>query len=141
MAVDLETTFCGGDAWLNKKILLAGGNNLEGSYYFSSGDIYSNTPEAKHFVELYDMSNDPNAEPASVHAYDAMIVLTEALKRGGRSAKEIRDIIYTLVDFPLVSGRVTFNLGTGLKKSLYLNRIVRKGDDFETEVIAEIPAG
>lgn len=136
LAVNYDPIFCGGDAWIHQKLMLAAGNNLGDSYYTGVGDIYADTPEARRFVRLYDMSNDPHTEPASVNGYDACAIMAEALKNG-RSAEAIRAGLFKLDNFPLVGGAATIDGETGTRRTVYIHKIVRQGDDFITRIVAQ----
>lgn len=135
---DWRPIFCGGDAWLNIELLYTAGDRLDDSYYVGGADIYSGSPEAKRFVELMDSSEDPHLQTYSSNGYDAIAVAAEALKSGNRSALAIRERLYTLKDFPLVSGKLTFDPRRGTIKTLYIYRIGKMAEGFFSEVVAEV---
>lgn len=129
--------FCGGDTWLHENILLSGGNNVEGAVFVSGINYDSGTAAMRRFLKLYDESNDPDAQPASVLGYDAASLVLEAL-RSGDDAETIRDALYRLKDFQLATGVITIDPERGSEKTAYINRIVKKGDKFAAETVAEV---
>ncbi len=137
-SVDLYPVFCGGESWINKKVILQAGNNVVGSYFIGSADLYDPSPAAKRFASLFDMSNDPYAELGSVDAFDAMTLIEEACRKGARSAEEIRDSLYALGRFPVAAGNICFDREIGTRKTMYIRKIERKGDDFVSTVVAKV---
>ncbi|MCC8164836.1 MAG: ABC transporter substrate-binding protein [Planctomycetes bacterium] len=129
-----QPVFCGGDSWLNPQVLQEAG--LDDSYYIGSADLYANNAEARRFIQLLDRSDDPNLQTFSVFGYDAMMVVAWALRDGARTSAAIRDYLYALEDFPMVSGTISCSRESGLEKTLYIYRISRVGDDFYSELVA-----
>ncbi|MCD7896673.1 MAG: ABC transporter substrate-binding protein [Planctomycetaceae bacterium] len=127
-----QPVFCGGDSWLNPQVLQEAGD----SYYIGSADLYANNAEARRFVQLLDRSDDPNLQTFSIFGYDSMMVVARALQDGARTSAAIRDYLYNLRDFPMVSGTISCTRESGLEKTLYIYRISRVGDDFYSELVA-----
>lgn len=130
--------FCGGDSWLNTQVVFEAGERLDDSYYVGGAEIYLNAAEAKRFVELMDKSDDANLETYSVNGYDVMTIIAEALKSGNRSALAVRERLYNLKNFPLVSGKLMFDRDQDTGKTLYIYRIAGMKDGFYSEVVAEV---
>lgn len=135
---DWNPIFVGPDAWLNTQVIYAAGDRLEDSYYVGWAEVYSNTPEAKRFVGLMEASKNPDLDTYSVNGYDAMQVVAAALRAGARAAWQIRDRLFTLKDYPLAAGRLTFDRASGTGKTLYIYRIGKSRAGFYSEVVAEV---
>lgn len=133
----LSVPFCGGDTWLHETILESAGNKVKDAVFVSGIDYESGTPEMKHFLDLYDHSYDPDAQPASVLGYDCVSLVLEALKKGG-DAESIRDALYAIRDFPLATGVITIHPERGSEKSAYIRRIVEKDNAFVSETVAVV---
>ncbi len=131
-----QPIFCGGDSWLNPQVLQEAGAGLDDSYYIGSADLYANNAEARRFIQLLDRSEDPDLQTFSVFGYDSMMVVARALRDGARTSEAIRDYLYDLRDFPMVSGTISCTRESGLEKTLYIYRISRVGDDFYSELVA-----
>lgn len=136
--LDWRTIFCGGDSWLNMEIIYKAGERLHDSYYVGGAEIYSSAPEAKRFVELMDQSTDKDLETYSVNGYDVMTLLTDAFKSGARTARQIRARLQGLRNFPLVAGKLSFDVDQNTGKTLYIYRIGQMTDGFYSEVVAEV---
>lgn len=131
----LDTVFCGGDAWLNQRVMFEAGEKLDDSYYIGGAEVYSSTPQARQFVQLLEQSSNPLAEPSSVNGYDCMLLLAEAIRAGARAAPQIRDRLYRLRGFPLAAGNISFDETAGTGKTLYVYRIAKMDGGFYGEVV------
>lgn len=129
--------FCGGDTWQHENVLLSSGNNLEGAYFISGVNFNSGTPAMRHFLNLYDHSHDPDAQPMSVLGYDALSLLIEALGNG-RDSEAIREGLYKIKDFELATGTITIDRQRGSEKTAFIHRIDRENGAFVAKVIDEI---
>lgn len=133
----LPLRFCGGDTWQHENILLSGGNNLENAYFVGSIDYNSGTPEMRHFIYLYDHSNDTNAQLSSVMGYDAASVVIEGLKNGDTGEK-IKEGLYAIRELRLATGVLSVNPVRGSEKSAYIHRINMVDGDFKSAIVDEI---
>ena len=136
-SVGIQARFLGGDGWFSSEVILASGNNLEGSYFLGGRDTKSTIPEMQHFNDLLDRSFDPAAEPASMHGYDCVTLTAEAAKAGARTGEEIRNWLFSLKNYRLVCGDVTFDRETGNDITLYLHKISHENDSFISTVVSE----
>lgn len=136
-AVDFHPVFCGGDGWVNEKVVLASGHNLEGAYFVGGADLYADTPEAKRFLSLYDSSNDPDAEPSSVNGFDCMLLVAEALKNA-RTGPEVKRFLEGVRNFPLAAGVFSYDFELGTKKTLFLHHFYKSGDELASKIVAVV---
>lgn len=133
----MNLRFCGGDTWQHEVIFLSGGNNLQDSYFVSGINFDSESPAMKHFLDLYDKSQDPDAQPTSVLGFDAASLLIEALKNG-RDGESIRDGLYSIKDFELATGTITIHRDRGSEKSAFIHRISMRDNMFNSQMVDEI---
>ena len=133
----VRARFCGGDTWQHENVLVSSGNNVENAVFVSGINFDSGSPAMKRYLELFDQSHDPNAQPMSVLGYDALSLLIEAIKNG-RDGKAIREGLYGIKDFELATGTITIDRERGSEKSAFIHRINRNGAEFKVEVVDEI---
>ncbi len=119
----MKETFCGGDAWHHQETLLASGNALEGAFYVSVMDEEAPTEQSRHFMELLDATNY-EADIVSAQAYDAVLILLEAMKNG-TSREAIYEGVYMIKDLPLVTGSITVTREKGSLKPAFIVEIVK----------------
>ncbi len=134
---DVDTVFCGGDTWQNEFVMLESGNKIRGSYFIAGRNADSTAPEMRHFVELYNMSNDPGARQNSFLGYDALSLMIEALK-AGHDGESIREGLYAIKNFRLAAGTITIDREKGTLKSGYLYRVEMEDELFVPELVEEI---
>ncbi len=135
--MDLGLRFCGGDTWQHENILLSGGNDLEGACFVSAIDFNRDSADMHLFLQLFDHSNDPDAQLMSVLGYDALSLLIEALGTS-RTGPEIHDRLYQLRDFPLATGFITIDPERGSEKSAYIQKVTMERGDFRARIVAEV---
>lgn len=129
--------FCGGDTWQHEEVMLSSGHDLENAFFVSGADFESGTPEMRKYIELFDLSNDPDAQLMSVLGYDALSLLIEAMKNGHDSVS-IRDSLYSIRNFRLATGTITVDPEGGSEKTAYIHRINMYRGAFRSRVIDEI---
>lgn len=134
---DVKTVFCGGDTWQNENVMLESGYNLENGYFVAGRNIDFDAPEMRHYVRLYDMSNDLHVRANSFQAYDAVSLLIEAMKNG-RDGAAIRDGLYAIRDFPLASGPITIDRVKGTIKPGCVYRVEMIDEVFAPVFVEEV---
>lgn len=117
----LSTTFLGGDAW--DEIEKYAGPAVNGSY--QSAPWHPQVPfAASHRMqELYFAAQGKEiANNSSPLAYDAVMLLAEAITRAGTlDRKAIRDALAATKDFPGATGKITFDEnGDPLRKGIII---------------------
>lgn len=130
----VKARFCGGDTWLHENILVSAGFNVEGAFFVSGINYDADTPAMRRFLDLYDNSHDPEAQPSSVLGYDAMSLIIEALKNG-RDAQSIKEGLEKIENFPLATGSITIHPQRGSEKSAYIHRIDDEDGEFVQRII------
>lgn len=117
----LSTIFLGGDAW--DEIERYAGSAINGSY--QSAPWHPQVPfAASHRMqELYFAAHEKEiANNSSPLAYDAVMLLVEAITRAGTLDREaIRDALSSTRDFPGATGKITFDEnGDPLRKGIII---------------------
>jgi len=104
-------------------IILQAGKSADGIIY-TRQSFDPNDPDnivnrfSSSYRKLY--GKDPDAFAAL--SYDALMILSEALKKGNNS-ESIRDALYSIKDFPGVTGMTSFDSNGDVNKSISLKQI------------------
>ena len=101
----------GGDGWESPELLALGGTAANGTYYVSHFAPDRAAPEVAQFVEAYRARHGgdlPNG--AAALAYDATLVLVEAIRRAGATTgPQVRAALAETREFPGVTGAITID--------------------------------
>ncbi len=126
----LKQPLLGGDTWDLPQLIEIGGPAVEGAYYSTMFDVKAElSDKTKPFVEKYrkKYNEDPGYLPAL--AYDAYMVLINAIQRAKSDKPEdIRRALLT-TDYIGVSGRIRFDQNRDAIKDAVIKTI--KGGKFE----------
>ncbi|MEY2879083.1 MAG: hypothetical protein RLZZ15_1463 [Verrucomicrobiota bacterium] len=99
-----------GDGWEAPELLEIGGAAVNGTYYCSHYSSESTAPEVQAFVKKFRAKHKDTPDSMAPLAYDAVMVLAEALARAGTTdGPKLRDALAATKDFPGVTGRTTID--------------------------------
>ncbi len=112
----------GGDGWADSSFLARGGSQLKLAYHGSHWSDAVDSDVSRAFVKKYrDM---PYFDTGMVLAYDAVMVLADAVVRAGSfDRKEIRDALSATRSFRGVTGEISFNEHSDPVKSVVIVQI------------------
>ncbi len=117
----------GSNGFNDPKILDLAGKAMEGSVWASGFFPDNPDPRVKKFVAKVQEKYKKKPNQFHAQAYDAMWIVAEAIKRAGvtentpENRTKIRDAMYTINNFPGVSGTHTFKMGKGdAEKSVFV---------------------
>jgi branched-chain amino acid transport system substrate-binding protein len=117
----------GSNGFNDPKILDLAGKAMEGSVWASGFFPDNPDPRVKKFVATVQEKYKKKPNQFHAQAYDAMGIVAEAIKRAGvtentpENRTKIRDAMYTISNFPGVSGTHTFKTGKGdAEKSVFV---------------------
>jgi branched-chain amino acid transport system substrate-binding protein len=120
----LKTKFLSCVGFDNPKVLEIAGNAAEGvifarPYY----DPESKNPMVKTFVERFRQrfGRDPGIYAA--HSYDALKIVVTAIKKGGYSADGIKSALYSIKNFPGVTGNTSFDENGDVEKPIQIMKV------------------
>lgn len=102
----------GGDGWESEKLTEnpQAKTALEGSFFSTHVSIDNPDPKIQEFVAKYKAKYGKNPDTMALLAYDAGMILFEAIKQAGSTEGEaIKNKLATMKDFPGVSGMITIN--------------------------------
>jgi branched-chain amino acid transport system substrate-binding protein len=106
----MQMPLAGGDGWESPKLIEIGGKALEGCFY--SNHYFAGDPaeSVRGFVDKYKQRYGVTPDSLAALAYDAALVLTDAIKRAGTTdGPALRDAIAATKNFAGVTGVI--NLG------------------------------
>jgi hypothetical protein len=101
----------GGDGWDAPQLFQLGGESLNGSYMANHYSVDDPAPATQKFVNNYKSRYNGTAPDAiGALAYDAMLVLADAIKRAGTTdGAKLRDAIAQTQNFQGVTGSISIN--------------------------------
>lgn len=110
----------GGDGWDADSFFEKGGRQLEKGYYCTHWCEDVDSEISRNFVKRY-QSGAP-LHSAEALAYDAFLLLVDAIRRAGSTEREIlRDALANTRDFQGVTGSISFNaLGDPIKDAVIM---------------------
>jgi len=98
----------GGDGWDSPTVIKIGGKSIDGCYFSDHYFVGEDRPAVKRFVGTIHQRTGNNPDANSALGYDALYILTNAIKRAGSlDRKAIRDQIAQTKDYDGVSGVIT----------------------------------
>jgi branched-chain amino acid transport system substrate-binding protein len=103
--------FLGTDGWDSPRLLEAAGKELEDCYFSNHFSPEIDLPAVQEFVEKYRVAYRGETPDANaVLAYDAAMVLFDAIKRAGSHKPQmIRKALAETTDFPGVAGPISID--------------------------------
>jgi branched-chain amino acid transport system substrate-binding protein len=98
----------GGDGWDSPTVIQIGGKSVDGCYFSDHYFFDEPRPAVQRFVAEIRKRSGKNPDANSALGYDALYVLTNAIKRAGSlDGKAIRDQIAATKDYQGVSGVIS----------------------------------
>ena len=106
----IETQLIGGDGNFAPELIKLSGGAAEGMIVSNMHwDPNSEDPLVSHFVTKFKNRYGKQPEVYTAAGYDCLKVVAEAIKRGGYTADEIKNALYTIKGFKGVTGEITFD--------------------------------
>lgn len=123
-SLGLKLDAFGTDSWDSADLVRVAGNAAEGAVFTDAFSAEDPDPVVQAFVEKYKKKYGDNPVSFTANAYDALMLLADAIKRAGSTnPRAIRDALAATRDFPGVSGKITFDQNRDPSKSLVLLRV------------------
>jgi len=122
--IALKTKFLSCVGFDNPKVLEISGNATEGvifarPYY----DPESKNPNVKSFVERFTKRYGTAPGIYAAHAYDALKITAKAVEQGGYSADGIKKALYSIRDFPGITGKTSFDQNGDVIKPIQIMEV------------------
>lgn len=124
----LNVPLVGGDGWDSPHLYEVGGQALVGSYFSNHYSMNDPDPAVQKFVSDYQSIYNSVPDAWAATAYDAAHIMFDAIRRAGSSdGTAIRDALAKTVDFPGITGKVTFNAQHDPVKPIVIIRVEQGG--------------
>jgi len=109
-SMGITAPLIGGDGWDSPQLMVLGKKAVEGAFFSTHFSKDDPSPEVQKFVKLYSERYHQAPDALAALAYDACLILFEALKTS-RSIEgpDIRDALKNMRDFQAVSGKISFD--------------------------------
>lgn len=105
-----EPRFFGAHWTATSDFIVHGGRAVEGAVLTSNGAPKETTPELARFIDAFRVRYGREPEPLAENAYEAMGIVTEALRRvGDASPKALRDEIIAIGGFDGLRGPIVID--------------------------------
>jgi len=105
-------------------ILKIAGEAAEGVIYtFPSYDPKSQEKQIRDFVKDFKKKYGQIPDGFAANSYDALKILALAIKKGGEDSEGIKDSLYTVTDFPGVTGKTSFDANGDVKKPIGIKTV------------------
>jgi branched-chain amino acid transport system substrate-binding protein len=125
----LTCTFVGGDGSYAPNLIQIAGGAAEGSYYTLMAMGNADTDkDVQSFVSSFKAKYGEEPDVYSAYAYDALMTVAEAIRKGGYSADGIKDVLYGMSDFKGVAGMTRFDTNGEVDKPYGIYQV--KGGKF-----------
>lgn len=106
----LTATFVGGDGSYAPELIEIAGPAAEASYYtLMSVDFEGPNSDVQRFRSAYQSKYGEEPGVYSAYAYDAFLMIAEAIRRGGYNANGIKDALGAMDDFQGITGPTRFD--------------------------------
>jgi len=108
---ELEYTaqLMGNQAPVNEKTIQLGGDAVEGTINICLFVPTKDSPAVGDFVKRYREQFGSTPDTWAAQSYDGMMLLAEAMRKGGANRVAVRDALAATRDFPGITGTISFS--------------------------------
>lgn len=127
-AVEPRLIVAGSDALYSENTLAWAGAAANGLYVPTGFVADAQLPVVRGFVTKYQRKHGRTPDQFAAQTYDAIRVLTAALRRSGADREKLRDAVVALKRYPGVTGELTFDRWGDPGRDVGISRV--KGGEF-----------
>lgn len=121
----IKTKFFSSAGIEDPELLRIAGNTSEGLTYGAPAfSLESKEPSIKKFVEAYRKRFNEDPSVYAANAYDAMMLIAEAIKSGHATSEDIKTYLYGINNHSGASGVLTFEKNGEINKPVVLKKIM-----------------
>jgi branched-chain amino acid transport system substrate-binding protein len=122
--IGLDVTLIGGDGWDSPELIRLGGEAIEGGFFSTHFSKDDPSKHVQEFVKRYKARYGTPPDALAALAYDACLILFDAMKRAGKIDREaIKEALAKTKDLRVVSGRITFDENRNPVKSAVILKV------------------
>jgi len=92
-------------------------------YTFPSFDTDSKKNVVEDFVNSYKSKYNERPDGFAANTYDALKILSLAIKKGGDKGYKIKEALYTIKDYPGVTGKTSFDINGDVVKPIGIKTV------------------
>jgi len=122
--IEIETQFLSCVGFDNPKVIEIAGSAANGVIF--ARPFYnpeSDNTIVKNFVDKFKKRYGSEPGIYAAHAYDALRIIAEAIKKGGNSPEEIIEGLYTIKNFSGVTGETSFDVNGDVVKPIQFMKV------------------
>ena len=124
----LEVPFFSSIMFEDPDILKVAGKVAEGVIYtFPSYDPDSQENQIVNFVRKFERKYGQKPDGFAANSYDALEILALAIEKGGEKSEQIKNELYSIKDYPGVTGKTSFDSNGDVIKPIGIKKI-EKGE-------------
>jgi branched-chain amino acid transport system substrate-binding protein len=108
--IGVKSVFASSVAFESPDVFTVAGSAADGTYYTAPAfNPDSENSVVKKFREAYEARYHAKPEVFAAHAYDAVNILSTALRDAGGDASKLKDALHAIHDFAGIAGNTTFD--------------------------------
>jgi len=131
----IQATFLGGDGWAQAALIEIAGPAVEGGFFSALSSPEDPRPEMQDFAQKYRAMFGLDLLPGGGQAYDATMVLLDAIKRAkSEDPRRVAEALAKTKNFQGVTGSITLDQDGNAIKSAAIFEIVNGQFKYKTTV-------
>ena len=124
----------GGDGWDSPDLVKIGGKAVENGYFTNHFSKDDPSPQVQEFVRKYEAKFGKTPDALAALAYDAMVIMLDAIKRAGSTDPEKIRAALAATNIQVVSGMISFDKNRNPIKSAVIIAIKDGQQVYQTTV-------
>jgi len=124
----------GGDGWDSPDLVKIGGKAVENGYFTNHFSKDDPSPQVQEFVKKYEAKFGKTPDASAALAYDAMVIMLDAIKRAGSTDPEKIRAALAATNIQVVSGMISFDKNRNPIKSAVIIAIKDGQQVYQTTV-------
>jgi branched-chain amino acid transport system substrate-binding protein len=134
----LNAPLIGGSDLMSPELWEVGKDSVVGTIVYNSFAIDSKSKEAAGFIELYKKEKGENPDATAALAYDAVVLLSEAIKKAKTTDTiKVREAMLSLKGFRGATGAMSFGFGGEPLKHPFVFRLEKKDSAYSFNLVDE----
>lgn len=120
---DINVPLLGSDSWYSPDLLHWANKSVEGGVFPTGFFLESPDPGVQRFVQRYRERFHADPTIFAAQAYDAALLILEAIRQGAQTGPEVREQLVRRYDLPALNGLAVFRSNGLLERKIYLIQV------------------
>ncbi len=134
----LNAPLIGGSDLMSSELWEIGKDSVVGTIVYNSFAIDSKSKEAAGFIELYKKEKGENPDATAALAYDAVMLLSEAIKKAKTTDTiKVREAMVSIKNFRGATGAMSFGIGGEPLKHPFIFKLEKKENTYFFNLVDE----